>query len=193
MKNTRASERYAKSLLMLAIEKKILDKVKADVDLILKSFEDLKADVDLISKSFEDSREISNLYLSPIIPINHKLSITKKIFKGKVNEHTLNLLTNLVLRKRDNLIESILHKFDELYNAQMNIEESLITTTFDLDQKSLEVVKDFAEKITNKNISLVNNINKEIVGGFNLKIGDRMIDCTVSSKLKSLRKKLINN
>ncbi|MAR41311.1 MAG: F0F1 ATP synthase subunit delta, partial [Flammeovirgaceae bacterium] len=109
MKNTRASERYAKSLLMLAIEKKILDKVKADVD--------------LISKSFEDSREISNLYLSPIIPINHKLSITKKIFKGKVNEHTLNLLINLVLRKRDNLIESILHKFNELYNAQMNIEE----------------------------------------------------------------------
>ena len=32
MKNTRASERYAKSLLMLAIEKKILDKVKADAD-----------------------------------------------------------------------------------------------------------------------------------------------------------------
>ena len=97
------------------------------------------------------------------------------------------------MRKRDNLIESILHKFNELYNAQMNIEESLITTTFNLDQKSLDVVKDFAEKITNKNISLVNNINKEIVGGFNLKIGDRMIDCTVSSKLKSLRKKLINN
>ena len=145
MKNTRASERYAKSLLMLAIEKKILDKVKADVD--------------LISKSFEDSREISNLYLSPIIPINHKLSITKKIFKGEVNEHTLNLLTNLVLRKRDNLIESILHKFNELYNAQMNIEESLITTTFDLDQKSLEVVKDFAEKITNKNISITKFLN----------------------------------
>ena len=92
MKNTRASERYAKSLLMLAIEKKILDKVKADVD--------------LISKSFEDSREISNLYLSPIIPINHKLSITKKIFKGKVNEHTLNLLTNLVLRNFKSLFKS---------------------------------------------------------------------------------------
>ena len=38
MKNTRASERYAKSLLMLSIEKKILDEVKADVDLIIKSF-----------------------------------------------------------------------------------------------------------------------------------------------------------
>ena len=76
MKNTRASERYAKSLLMLSIEKKILDEVKADVDLII--------------KSFVDSREISNLYLSPVIPINHKLSITKKVFTGKINEHTLN-------------------------------------------------------------------------------------------------------
>lgn len=179
MKNTRASERYAKSLLTLSIEKKILDKVKADVDLII--------------KSFDNSREISNLYLSPIVPINYKLNITKKIFTGKVNEHTLSLLTNLVLRKRDNLIESILHKFNQLYNVQMNIEESLITTTFDLDQKSLEVVKDFAEKITKKNISLINNVDKEIIGGFNLKIGDRMIDCSVSSKLKSLRKKLINN
>ena len=113
MKNTRASERYAKSLLMLSIDKKILNEVKADVD--------------LTAKSFNDSREISNLYLSPIIPINHKLSITKKIFNDKVNEHTLNLLINLVLRKRDNLIESILHRFNELYNSQMNIEESLIT------------------------------------------------------------------
>ena len=42
-------------------------------------------------------------------------------------------------------------------------------------------------------ISLINKKDKEIIGGFNLKIGDRMIDCTVSNKLKNLRKKLINN
>ena len=80
-----------------------------------------------------------------------------------------------------------------MYNAHLNIELSSITTTFNLDQKSLDVVKSFAEKITDKNIILENNINKEIVGGFNLKIGDRMIDCSVSSKLKNLIKKLINN
>ena len=83
MKNTRASERYAKSLLTLSIEKKILDKVKNDVDLIV--------------SSFENSREISNLYLSPIVPINHKLSITKKIFNGKVERvlHNGNLVAQI--------------------------------------------------------------------------------------------------
>ena len=38
-------------------------------------------------------------------------------------------------------MEAILSKFNELYNAYMNIEESSITTTFNLDQKSLDVVK----------------------------------------------------
>ena len=37
------------------------------------------------------------------------------------------------------------------------------------------------------------SIGNELSFDLNLKIGDRMIDCTVSSKLKSLRKKLINN
>ena len=85
MQNTRASVRYAKSLLTLSIEKNVLDIVKADID--------------MICKSFDNSREISNLYLSPIIPINHKLEITNKIFKGKVNENTLILLLNLISRK----------------------------------------------------------------------------------------------
>ncbi len=179
MKNVRASERYAKSLLQLSIEKNILKEVKLDIDMLI--------------KVFTESREISNLYTSPIIPIKHKVKITKKIFLNKINENTLNLLLNVIYRKRDNLIQLILPKFNELYNVHMNIEESKIITTFDLDEKSLEVVRGFAEKITKKNISLVNKTDKKIIGGFNLKIGDRMIDCTVSNKLKNLRKKLINN
>ena len=45
------------------------------------------------------------------------------------------------------------------------------------------------EKIEFKDKSLdKNKFSREI-----LKIGDRMIDCSVSNKLKELRKKLINN
>ena len=179
MINTRASERYAKSLLSISIDENLVDEIKLDID--------------LITKSFEESRDISNLYSSPIIPINNKVKITQKIFEGKLNKHTLNLLYNLIYRKRDNLIITILGKFKELYNFHMNIEESTISTTFDLDNKSLDVVKHFAKKVTGKKITLENTIDKNILGGFNLKIGDKMIDCTVSNKISELRKKLINN
>ena len=179
MINTRASERYAKSLLSISIDENLVDEVKSDIDLII--------------KSFDESRDILNLYSSPIIPINNKIKITEKIFDGKLNKHTLNLLYNLIYRKRDNLIITILEKFKELYNIHMNIEESVISTTFELDNESLDVVKGFANRVTGKKIILQNTIDKNVLGGFNLKIGDKMIDCTVSSKINELRKKLINN
>ena len=68
MINTRASERYAKSLLSISIDENLVDEIKLDID--------------LITKSFEESRDISNLYSSPIIPINNKVNITQKIFEG---------------------------------------------------------------------------------------------------------------
>ena len=121
------------------------------------------------------------------------MSVTKKIFENKININTLNLMLNIIYRKRDSLMEAVFSKFIELFNHHNNIEESFITTTYKLDEKTLDEVKKFAKKFSDKEISLKHNINKEIIGGFNLKIGDKMIDCTVSSKINNLRKKLINN
>ena len=179
MKNSRASERYAKSLLQLSIDKDLVEEIKSDIDILI-----------II---FSESREVSNLYLSPIIPISHEVEITNKIFSKKINENTLNLILNVIYRKRDNLIQSILSKFIELYNVHNNIEESFITTTCDLDDETFNDIKKFAEKVSKKKVSLSHNQNKKIIGGFNLKIGDKMMDCTVSSRINDLRKKLINN
>ena len=140
MINSRASERYAKSLLTLSIDNNIVDEVKSDIDLLI--------------KYFKDSREVLNLYSSPIIPINHKINITNKIFKKILNKNTLNLLLNLIYRKRDNLMFTILLKYKELYNEHMNIEESVISTPFNLDKETLDVVHDFAKKLQVKKFLL---------------------------------------
>ena len=79
MLNTRASERYAKSLLSLSIDKNIVNEINSDIDLII--------------KSFEDSREVANLYSSPIIPINHKIEITNKFVEPVfISEFKINVL-----------------------------------------------------------------------------------------------------
>ena len=88
---------------------------------------------------------------------------------------------------------TIMLKYKELYNDHMNIEESVISTTFNLDEKTLNVVEEYAKKVSGKDIHLENTIDNSLLGGFNLKIGDKMIDCSVSSKIAQLRKNLINN
>ena len=179
MKNNRASERYAKSLFQLSIKDNLLN--------------DVKSDIDYLKKLFSSSREISQLYINPIIPIYHKIEITNRIFKGKINDLTLRMMLYVIYRKRDNLIENILLKFNEIYNDYNNIVESEIITTSKLDDENLEYIKSFARKITKKNIFLKEKIDNNIIGGFNLKVGDKMYDCTVSKKIKEIKKILINN
>ena len=179
MKNNRASERYAKSLFQLSIQNNLLN--------------DVKSDIDYLRKLFSSSREISQLYTNPIIPIYHKIEITNKIFEGKINDLTLRMMLNVIYRKRDNLVENIFLKFNEIYNEYTNIVESEIITTSKLDDENLEYIKNFARKITKKNILLKEKIDNNIIGGFNLKVGDKMYDCTVSKKIKEIKKILINN
>ena len=57
----------------------------------------------------------------------------------------------------------------ELYNQHMNIEESVISTTFSLDKETLDVVHDL-KKLQVKKFSLRIHSDKDILGGFNLKI-----------------------
>ena len=179
MRNNRASERYAKSLFQLSIQNNLLN--------------DVKSDIDYLRKLFSSSREISQLYTNPIIPIYHKIEITNKIFEGKINDLTLRMMLNVIYRKRDNLVENIFLKFNEIYNEYTNIVESEIITTSKLDDENLEYIKNFARKITKKNILLKEKIDNSIIGGFNLKVGDKMYDCTVSKKIKEIKKILINN
>jgi len=179
MRNNRASERYAKSLFQLSIQNNLLN--------------DVKSDIDYLRKLFSSSREISQLYTNPIIPIYHKIEITNKIFEGKINDLTLRMMLNVIYRKRDNLVENILLKFNEIYNEYANIVESEIITTSKLDDENLEYIKNFARKITKKNILLKEKIDNNIIGGFNLKVDDKMYDCTVSKKIKEIKKILINN
>ena len=86
MRNNRASERYAKSLFQLSIQNNLLN--------------DVKSDIDYLRKLFSSSREISQLYTNPIIPIYHKIEITNKIFEGKTNDLTLRMMLNVIYRKR---------------------------------------------------------------------------------------------
>ena len=81
----RIAARYAKPILELAEEKKVLDKVKADME----SFASI----------CKESRELSLMLKSPIIPHLKKAEILKKTFSGKYNDLTLQAF-DLMTRKK---------------------------------------------------------------------------------------------
>ena len=175
----RASVRYAKPLIDLSIAKGIVDDVQKDVNLFL----------DICKSNFDFSLMLKN----PIIPINKKVDILREIFSKNFNNLTLNTFEKIIYNNRDHILENICEKFLELYNKYKNIQDVTLTSAVSLDKSSLEKIKSKLKTLTTRSVSINQKIDSNIIGGFSLKVDDKMYDASYRTKLKNIKKTLLNN
>lgn len=174
----RIAARYAKPILDLAEEKKLLDQVKSDMD----SF----------AAICKENRDFSLMLKSPIIPHLKKAEILKKVFKGKYNELTLQAFDLMTRKNREDVLESVADEFISLYNRKKGISNVSVTTTFALDASLKASFEKLAKEITGNSPVINEKIDKDILGGFIMKLEDKQIDDSVRGKLNELKLKFSN-
>jgi len=173
MSEYRIASRYAKSLLELAVEKGKLEEVHADMQ--------------LLNKLADENRDFELMLKSPVVLHQKKLAILNKVFTGKVDELSLSIFQLLTKKHREEYLPLIAKEFHHMYNDHNGIAEATVTTTFALDKKTKAAFEEVVKSITKKKVELTEVVDKELIGGFVLKVGDRQIDDSVSSRLKALR------
>ncbi|MDR6299848.1 ATP synthase F1 subunit delta [Mesonia maritima] len=178
MANTRAANRYAKALLDLAKEKKQTEEVFADMK--------------LIHNTIKNSKDLRSVLKSPVIKPSAKHNVVKAIF-AEVNPISQSLFNILIQNNRIAILETVVKSYVNQYNELMNIKAATVTTaealTPEMEAKVLAKVKD----LTGSKATLKNIVDKTILGGFILRIGDVQYDASVSGKLNALRNKFKNN
>lgn len=179
MSEYRIASRYAKSLLDLSVEKNLLEEVNKDMQ--------------LLTAVADENRDLVLMLKSPIITHNKKLGVMKKVFEGKVNDLTMSFFTLLTKKAREQYLLLVAKEFHHQYNAHKGIQEATVTTTFPLSDNLKKDFIGIVEKISNKKVELTEKLDESLIGGFVLRIGDRQIDDSVSSKLKALRLELMTN
>ena len=176
----RAASRYIKSLLGLAVEKGLL--------------EDVHKDMQLISKTCKENKTFAAMLKSPVIRHEKKFNILEKIFKGRVNEMTRGFIELITLKNREPILQVIASEFHNAYNEYKGIEKATVTTTITVDAKLKGEIEAIVKKLsTKKQVELVEKIDKDLIGGFVLNVGDRQIDASIKNKLKSLKVKFAEN
>ncbi|MHB8259482.1 MAG: ATP synthase F1 subunit delta [Bacteroidia bacterium] len=171
--------RYAKSLLQLAIEKGQLEKVYADMQ--------------LIESVCEGNREFTNFLNSPIIKTDKKVSVINEVFLGKVSEITSGFLTILTNKRRELYMGEIAKAFVIQYKQHKNILMAVITSATGIDSSVKTKVLELIKQTTKGEVELVEKVDKNLIGGFVLTIGDKQVDASVSRKLNNLRKTFTGN
>jgi F-type H+-transporting ATPase subunit delta len=166
--------RYAKALYELANEKDSVSK-------IVKDFEDLKSII-------ETNDEFLSLITSPAISKNHKkTSLSLILKKAKANNLTINFCGTLADNGRLNLIKEIIDAFTSkvlINNGEVQVE---VTSSIALDKSQrLEVEKSISKGVGGKKISLLIKVDDSLIGGLIVKIGSKMIDSSIKTKLNRL-------
>jgi F-type H+-transporting ATPase subunit delta len=180
MVNIRLASRYAKSLIDLAIEKNQLEKIFADMLLLQQ--------ITKVSKDFV------NLLRSPIIKADKKLKIVDAVIKGKVSDITGLFIQLLIAKGREGNLTEIITAFITQYKEHKKIHTVLLTTaspmTEDLKNTIISQIKKTSDM---QNIELETVVNKDLIGGFVLQAGDKLIDASIAYDLKQIARQFENN
>ena len=86
----------------------------------------------------------------------------------------------------------IIEKFSEVFNAKHGIVEASVTSSRELSSdKVYQVEKFIKEKYLAKKVIVKNIVDEKIKGGIIIKVGDEVLDGSVSAQLKKLERELV--
>ena len=179
MIDTKVAKRYAKSILVLSKEMGVIDAVNADMKLFL--------------TTCEQNRDFSVLLSNPIIQSSKKLSILKSIFDGKINKLTITFFELVTRKGREKYLEFVAKEFNELYKNFKGIQSAEITSAIGLDEKLRAKVYEIIRQGSNSEVELTEKIDKDLIGGFVLRIGDKQYDASIAAELRKLTQTFSSN
>ena len=177
MINTRAANRYAKAFLSIT---------KSEDDLMI-MFKDMSS----VKKAFEQSQELKLFIDSKVIKDTDKVETLKKVFPD-LSTHSTNLLTYITNSGRIDLFDDVAKCFVELYNEKMGNQNVILISASKLSHDILTEIKSKVKSLTSKTVYLTNKVDKNLIGGFILKVGDKQYDASFKQQLKKLEHEFLN-
>lgn len=179
MDHSKITVRYAKAYFSLAQEKKQLDAIKKDVELIF--------------ALCQDSTDFRLLLESPIVKTSQKIKITKAIFEGKVSDLSLKFLQLVTTNKREAHLPGICRNFLGLYRQEEGVKSALLTTATELSPELTSKIQQRLEKEYKAQIELTKQVDESLIGGFVLRVDDKQLDASIASQLKKVKEKLLQS
>jgi ATP synthase F1 delta subunit len=128
-------------------------------------------------------------FLSPYFSSTEKReAIRSAVSEG--SEEFVNFLELLAEKHRMPAVFRIRDRFDELWAEAKKRLEVTLTSAVELDDKVVKQVREEVERQTDREIDLETEVDPAILGGLVLRVGNRVLDASLKSKLEKLRKEV---
>lgn len=136
---------------------------------------------------YRNDKEFKNFIRNPLISNEEKKIVLNEIF-GKDNSENLNILLYILDKGRINCIKYIVSEYLKIYYRKNKILDVKATFTKELNEEQKKKLIDKLFQKTGKEINLEIKIDKNILGGGIIKIGDKIIDGSIRRELDNWKR-----
>ncbi len=167
--------RYANALFELALENKAVDAVKKDLD----QFDALVA----------DSADLNRLVRSPVFGADEQLKALSAILaKAGIAGLAANFLRVITTNRRLFAVHDMIRAYRVLVARHKGEVTAQVTVAEKLSDKNMDALKGALKSVTGgKDIDLDVKVDPAIIGGLVVKVGSRMVDSSLRTKLNSIK------
>lgn len=176
MNESQISVRYAKALFQSASEKKLLDQVSGDMELLAETCQ------------LDDFRYMLEM---PSLQVSQKNKLIETLFAKYMSEISLSMIRLIIRNKREIYLPGIARNFRTLYRNEKGIRSAELLTAVPVDESVISSIRQLIKKAFDADVDLTTSVDKEVIGGFVLTIEDMQYDASVASNLKKMKKQLL--
>ena len=179
MTNRTAAARYARALFDVSVHDRDLRQVEAD----LAGFADL----------IDGHATLRRVLLNPAIPTERKRAVVDALVGrlGDVIPPVAKLLRLLAERDRLGLLSQVLRAYRARLLDHLGIVEAQVTTAQPLTPERAAAIEHSLAQVSGRTVTMVTDIDPEILGGVVARLGTTVYDGSVASHLERMRHTLL--
>lgn len=176
MDRNRVTVRYAKALIELAAEQKVLEQVDKDITLLFTALDQYQGFADYIE--------------NPGINTSTKYKRIEALFGNDFHELSMRFIQLVFNNNREEYLKDLCRNIITMAREIRGILAANITTAKDLDKSLVEKLKMTFEGKLKSQLDLTTSVDENLIGGFVFTIEGQQYDASVATKIKSIKKQL---
>ena len=122
------------------------------------------------------------------IPVDERQALAARVLD--VQPLALNLAKVLIAKGRSLEARYVAISFGEMVDEREGLAHARVTTAVELTPAQVTAISDRLGRALNKRVETTTVVDPSILGGLVVRVGDQMVDGSIRSRLKALRREL---